>query len=259
MAEFWTEKRVVISPDAASLASSVAERLLDRIVKRTAAGKPVHIALTGGVIGTRVVEATGVSPERGRIAWDLVHFWWVDERFVPRGSEERNERAARRGLLERIAVPAENVHAIAASDDGFSMEEAADAYAAELARYGTGDRPWPSFDVCFLGVGPDAHIASLFPDRPEIQVKDRATVVVRDSPKPPSERISLTRPVINSSKRVWMVLSGSDKASALGLALAGASYETVPAAGAKGRKRTILFVDEDAATDVPAELIEQEY
>ncbi|MFW1332153.1 6-phosphogluconolactonase, partial [Vibrio parahaemolyticus] len=81
-------------------------------------------------------------------------------------------------------------------------------------------------------------IASLFPDRPEISVTDRATVPVRDSPKPPPERISLTRPVINSSKRVWMVIAGADKAAALGLALAGASYQSVPAAGAKGRRRT---------------------
>ena len=69
----------------------------------------------------------------------------------------------------------------------------------------------------------------------------------------------MTRPVINSSKRVWLVLSGTDKASALGLALAGASYASVPAAGAKGRKRTTFFVDEAAASQVPPELIDREY
>jgi 6-phosphogluconolactonase len=84
-------------------------------------------------------------------------------------------------------------------------------------------------------------------------------VPVRDSPKPPPERVSMTRPVINDSKRVWMVLTGADKASALGLALAGASYSNVPAAGAKGRKRTVFFVDETAAENVPYELIDREY
>ncbi len=108
-------------------------------------------------------------------------------------------------------------------------------------------------------MGPDAHIASLFPDRPEIQIVDRAVVSVRDSPKPPPERVTFTRPVINSSKRVWMVLAGADKAAALGLALAGASYESVPAAGAKGRKRTVFFVDQAAAAQVPPELIDSEY
>ena len=74
---------------------------------------------------------------------------------------------------------------------------------------------------------------------------------VRDSPKLPPERITLTRPVINSSVRVWMVIAGAEKASALGLVLAGASYSSVPAAGAKGRKRTVIFVDEAAASEVP--------
>jgi 6-phosphogluconolactonase len=108
-------------------------------------------------------------------------------------------------------------------------------------------------------VGPDGHIASLFPDRGEILVTDRVTLAVRDSPKPPPERITLTRPVINGSKRVWLVLTGADKASALGLALAGASYPSVPAAGAKGRSRTVFFVDEAAAAKVPPELIDPEY
>ncbi|SFI35445.1 MULTISPECIES: 6-phosphogluconolactonase [Microbacterium] len=259
MAEFWTEKRVVISPDADSLASSVAARFLDRVAKRTADGKRMHVALTGGAIGTHVLEAIGTHPGRTAIDWSGVHFWWGDERFVPRASPDRNEAMGRRVLLDALDVPAPNVHAMAASDDGLDLEGAADVYAAELAAFGTAERAWPSFDICFLGVGPDAHIASLFPDRGEIQVTDRAVVAVRDSPAPPAERITLTRPVINASKRVWMVLSGPDKASALGLALAGASYASVPAAGAKGRKRTILFVDEAAAAQVPAELIDQEY
>ena len=84
-------------------------------------------------------------------------------------------------------------------------------------------------------------------------------VAVREAPKPPAERITLTRPVINSARCVWLVVSGSDKAAALGLALAGASYETVPAAGAKGRKRTLFFVDEAAAVGVPPELIDQDF
>ena len=82
---------------------------------------------------------------------------------------------------------------------------------------------------------------------------------MRDSPKPPPERVTLTRPVINGSRRVWLVLAGADKAAALGLALAGASYASVPAAGAKGRRRTIFFIDEAAASQVPPELIDQEY
>ncbi|WP_292832778.1 6-phosphogluconolactonase [Microbacterium sp.] len=258
MAEFWTDKRVVIGPDPATVAGDVACRLIGRIAKRTAAGKTVHLGLTGGRIGTRVLESVGADPSRASVDWSRVHFWWGDERFVDRASDLRNERGARAALISRIDVPDANVHAMGAADDGLGADAAAAAYGAELARFGHADQPWPSFDVCFLGVGSDAHIASLFPDRPEIQVKDRSVVAVYDSPTPPPTRITLTRPVLNSSQQVWMVLVGPDKAAALGLALAGASYESVPAAGAKGRKRTLLFVDRAAATDVPAELIDRD-
>lgn len=259
MAEFWTEKRVVIHPDAAALTSAVSRRLLDRLTRRSAAGKISHIALTGGAVGTEVLRAVGADPRRADVDWSTVHFWWGDERFVPRESEERNELGARRALLDHIDVPAGNVHAMASADDGIDLDAAAAAYADELARFGTDGQPWPNFYICFLGVGPDGHIASLFPDRPEIQDTAHAALGVRDSPKPPSERITLTRPVINSSRCVWMVIAGVDKAAALGLALAGASYDSVPAAGAKGTKRTLLFVDEAAAANVPAELIDQEF
>ncbi|MCP2637060.1 6-phosphogluconolactonase [Microbacterium sp. HD4P20] len=259
MVEAWAEKRVVISPDPSTLADSVAARFLSRVAKRTGEGKLAHISLTGGSMGAAVLEAAARHPRIDRIDWSFVHFWWSDERFLPAADEERNEKQARTALLDAIDVPTANIHAIAADGQSADADSAASEYAAELARYPGPDGPWPAFDVCFLGVGPDAHIASLFPDRPEIQIKDRSVVPVHDSPKPPAERVTMTRPVINGSKRVWMVVSGADKASALGLALAGASYASVPAAGAKGRKRTIFFVDEAAASQVPPELIDREY
>jgi 6-phosphogluconolactonase len=259
MAEFSTEKRVVISPDADTLASDVAARLLDRLVRRSAAGKTSHVALTGGVIGTDVLRAAGRDPRRGEVDWSTVHFWWGDDSFIDRESAERNETAARRALIDHIEVPAGNVHPMPAAGDADDLEAAAAAYAEELSRHALDGQDWPRFYVCFLGVGADGHIASLFPDRGEIQVTDQAVVPVREAPKPPADRLSLTRPVINSARSVWMVLSGSDKAAALGLALAGASYESVPAAGAKGVKRTVLFVDEAAALQVPPDLIDPEF
>ncbi|WP_425561419.1 6-phosphogluconolactonase [Microbacterium binotii] len=255
-----TEKQVVVRSDPDRIARAVARRLLSRIAKRVVEGKLAHISLTGGSMGGRVLAAVAENPRCHEVDWSLVHFWWSDERFVPRGSEDRNDADAFTALLDRIPVPAENVHTMAASDDGLSIEDAAVAYEAELARFADPTvGAWPSFDVCFLGVGPDAHIASLFPDRGEIQVTDRAALAVRDAPKPPPERITVTRPVINSAKRVWLVLVGPDKASVLALALAGASYQSVPAAGAKGRKRTVFFVDEAAAAKVPVELIDSDY
>lgn len=259
MVEFGAEKRVVIAENREELVAAVAERFITRargLVKE----KVVHVSLTGGTAGIAVLASIAQHPDRDSVEWSRVHFWWSDERFVPRADPERNDRQAEEALLEHLPIPAENIHPIAASDDPVSIEQAAQLYADELARFADSDeQAWPSFDVCFLGVGPDAHIASLFPDQPEIQILDRSVVPVHNSPKPPPERITMTRPVINSSVRVWMVLSGADKASALGLALAGASYNSVPAAGAKGTRRTIFFVDQDAAEQVPPELIDRDY
>ncbi|MEV5042868.1 6-phosphogluconolactonase [Microbacterium sp. LMI1x-1-1.1] len=259
MSEFRAEKRVVVSPDARTLAEGVAKRFFQRISSRASEGKTTHVLLTGGTAGTSVLQAAGESSARRDVDWSKVHFWWGDERFVAADDPARNEVAARHAFLSQIDVPEQNIHPISAAGAGRSHDEAATDYAAELAEYGAAGQAWPRFTIAFLGVGPDGHIASLFPDRSEIGDTDHSVLAVRDSPVPPSDRITLTRPVINSSRRVWLVLPGTDKASALGLALAGASYHSVPAAGAKGRKQTVFFVDEAAAKNVPEELIDPEF
>lgn len=253
------EKRVVVETTPGAVAERVADRFLTRLRARTRNGRIAHVALTGGSMGGAVLRATLEHPRAANIDWSLVHFWWGDERWVARDDADRNAVQSRAALLDHITVPPENIHETAAAGEGMTLDEAAEAYAAELAQFGTDENPWPSFAVCFLGVGPDGHIASLFPDRPEVTVTDAAVLPVRNSPKPPPERITLTRPVLNASKRVWLVLTGADKASALGLALAGASYTSVPAAGAKGRKRTVFFVDDAAASEVSPDLIDPAY
>ncbi|WP_345750010.1 6-phosphogluconolactonase [Microbacterium rhizophilus] len=254
-----TDRRVVVLPDKTRLAENVANRFVGRLAQLTQQARPVHVSLTGGSMGSAVLSATAEHGWASNIDWSLVHFWWSDERFVPHDDAERNAGQARAALLDRVGVPAENVHEPAATDDGITLDEAADAYAAELARFGVDGRPWPVFDICFLGVGPDGHIASLFPDRGEVLVTDRAVLAVRESPKPPPERITFTLPVINASADIWMVVAGADKASALGLMLAGAGHPSVPAAGAEGTADTVVFVDEDAAADVPEDLIDPDY
>lgn len=253
------EKRVVVTSTPAAVAAHVADRFLTRLRARTGNGRIAHVALTGGSMGGAVLSATRDDPRAASIDWSLVHFWWGDERFVPADDADRNSLQSRQALLDHIPVPPENVHEVAGPETGLTLDESAAAYAAELSRFGTDENPWPAFAVCFLGVGPDGHIASLFPDREEVTVTDAAVLPVRNAPKPPPERVTLTRPVINSSKRVWLVLTGADKASALGLALAGASYTSVPVAGARGRKRTIFFVDEAAAAEVSPDLIDPSY
>jgi len=254
-----TERRVVVLPDKAQLAEGVANRFVGRLAQLTQEGRAVHVSLTGGSMGSAVLASVAQHGWAPNIDWSLVHFWWSDERFVPRADPERNAGQARAALLDHIAIPAENIHEPAASDDDLSLDEAAVAYAAELARFGVEGRAWPSFDVCFLGVGPDGHIASLFPDHDEVLVTDAAVLAVRESPKPPPERVTFTLPVINASADIWMVVAGSDKASALGLMLAGAGITSVPAGGAAGTGDTVVFVDQDAASDVPDDLIDPDY
>lgn len=253
------ERRVLVHPNKQALAASVAARFLTKTVDVIADYGVAHVVLTGGSIGIGTLAAVNESSARDTVDWSKVHFWWGDERFVPKADGERNELQAREALLDHLDVPAENIHAFAASDEVGSLDEAVAAYTSELARFAAEGAQWPRFDITFLGVGPDGHIASLFPGLSGIRITDAPVISVQNSPKPPPLRLSLTRPVINSSERVWLVLAGADKASALGLALAGASYVEVPAAGAKGRRRTVFFVDQDAAAEVPESLIAESY
>lgn len=251
-----TQKRIVLAPDGEALAGVVARRFLRKLRSLSRKQEVVHIALTGGTIGIRSLAVAGDLAADYEIDWQRVHFWWGDERFVTSSDGDRNALQAREAFLARVPVAEANIHEMGASDAFATAEDASDAYAAELSRFASEDVAWPHFDICFLGVGPDGHIASLFPDRGEIHLVDVPTAPVHNSPKPPAERVTLTRPVINGADRVWLVLAGAEKASTLGLVLAGASYSSVPAAGAKGRKKTILFVDDAAAVDVPEDLID---
>ncbi|QAY73957.1 6-phosphogluconolactonase [Agromyces protaetiae] len=253
------ERRVLVHPEKAALASAVAARFITKLLDILDGQEVAHIALTGGSMGAAVLGEVAGSSAQASIDWSRVHFWWGDERWLPEGDAERNDQQARDAFFARLPIAEENIHPFAGSDAGIGLDEAAAAYTSELARFGTGDVEHPVFDITFLGVGPDGHIASLFPHRPGIEVEDRTVIAVRNSPKPPPERLSLTRPVLNASERVWFVLAGADKASALGLALAGASRDEVPVAGIKGRRRTVFFVDAAAAAEVPEALIAPGY
>lgn len=252
-------RRVLIHQDRDTLAGSLAARFITKIVDLLDQQDEVNVVLTGGTVGAAVLSAINTSPARDSIDWSRVVIWWGDERWLPRGDAERNDTQSRAALLDHVNLRPENIHWLPASDDGIDLDAAAALYAAELAAAAPEGSELPRFDVTFLGVGPDGHVASLFPERSAVAVTDATVVAVRNSPKPPPERLSFTLPVINSSDRVWLALAGSDKASALGLALAGASTLEVPAAGVEGRLRTVFFVDRDAAAEVPADLIAVEY
>ncbi|MGH3408548.1 MAG: 6-phosphogluconolactonase, partial [Streptosporangiaceae bacterium] len=112
----------------------------------------------------------------------------------------------------------------------------------------------PSFDVLLLGIGPEGHVASLFPGLPALYENERTVVAVRGAPKPPPTRLTLTMPAIRAARDVWVIASGPDKAPAVRLALSGAGPVQVPAAGARGRQQTLFLIDRAAAAQVPAQL-----
>ena len=224
-------------------------------------GHGVAICANGAVVvDVATLRAVAASPVRGAVDWSGVHVWWGDERFVPADSPDRNELQAREALLDALPIPADNVHPIPAERPVLDEHTAAAVYAAELARHSTAAVPEatgqappavPEFDVLLLGVGPDGHVASLFPGHATLRDESRTVVGEPDSPKPPPRRVSLTFPAIRTAREVWLVVAGEDKADAVARALSGAPVEEIPAAGALGTERTLWLVDVAAASKIP--------
>jgi 6-phosphogluconolactonase len=232
-----TEPSILVNRDAEGLAHAVAARFITTLVDVQSNGGVAQVVLTGGRVAAVVYRAVAESPARTAIDWRRVEFWWGDERFLPEGDPDRNETQAQEALLSRVDVDPALVHPMPA-DTGQGPEAAAEAYAEQLKSVSL-------FDVVMLGVGPDGHVASLFPGQPALKEADRAAVAVHDAPKPPPTRISLTFPVLNRSHEVWFVVSGEDKAEAVGQALLGAD---LPAARPRGIDRTLWLLDEAAAS-----------
>jgi 6-phosphogluconolactonase len=252
---------VVVYRDGTLLAQAVAARLVTGLTDAFAARGGASVVLTGGGIGTKVLAELAAAPARDAIDWPHLDIWWGDERFVPAGDPDRNETGARAALLDHVGVDPARVHAMPGPDgpDGDDPEAAAARYASWLADAALADAggsdghgPVPLFDVLMLGIGPEGHVASLFPGQPALG-DSRPVVAVRDSPKPPPTRLSLTLPSLQAAREVWILASGEEKADAVALALTGDGPEgPVPAAGARGRRRTLFLLDSAAAAKVPA-------
>jgi 6-phosphogluconolactonase len=234
------------------LASAAAARTLTRLADGIAAQGHAHLVLTGGGIGTKVLAAIAAAPARDAVDWRLVDFWWGDERFEVTGDPERNETGARAALLDKLGVDQARVHAVPGPDgpDGDDPDAAAARYAAELAA-AAGNGAVPAFDVLMLGVGPEGHVASIFPESPAAYATG-SVVAVRNSPKPPPTRVSFTFSAIQAAREVWVLASGAEKADAVAEALSGVSQDKLPAAGARGRDRTLFLLDQEAAAKLPA-------
>ncbi len=236
------EHRTIIEvSDAAALAVAAAERLIRRIDANR--DRPA-ICLTGGSSPKRLYELLAGDPYRGRIPWERVHWFIGDDRFVPESDPLNNMAMAKSAFLDRCA-PAANIHAI--RTDAASPDEAASLYVRELQAFYGSDRLDPArplFDLVLLGVGPDGHIASLFPGYPGIEVTDRWVVGVPEAHvKPFVPRVSLTLPPLASCHEMLFLMSGEDKRAILGRVLAG---EDLPANRARSDGETVWLCDRAA-------------
>jgi 6-phosphogluconolactonase len=240
-----TGPEILLHTGADEVAEALAARLMARLTEIQRDFRIPQVALTGGRIASRAYERLGSEGPNSAVDWSRVELWWGDERFVPADHPDRNAKQALDLLAKPLPLNPDRVHEMPASDGLLDLDQAAEAYAREL-----GD---VVFDICLLGMGPDGHVASIFPEHPS-SYEEGTVIAVRAAPKPPPERLSLTLPVINRSREVWFVVSGSDKAAAAKMALLGAGPVQVPAAGVSGVERTLWLLDRDAAAELPPDL-----
>lgn len=241
--------QVTVFPAAAELFAAAADEFLRIIIESLAQRSTVSIALSGGStprsIYSLIAERAKTIPqgggEDGRIDWRKVHLFFGDERCVPPDDKDSNYRMVRESLLSNSGLGAARVHRVKAE---LAPEEAARQYEEDLRQhFGAG---MPAFDLILLGLGPDGHTASLFPNTAALGVADRF-VVANEVPQQKSTRITFTFPVLNNAKEVLFLVSGEEKSSALCHALIA---RDVPAARVQPLRRLLWFVDAAASAEL---------
>jgi 6-phosphogluconolactonase len=235
---------VLADPEA--LASHVADWLLAAALRTH---RPFAVALSGGSTPRRLYELLASPPCREAFPWSRTHWFWGDERFVPHDSPESNYRMVREAMLAAAPVPPANVHPV--PTEGLTPDEAALSYERQLRDfYGASTlRPdRPLFEVTFLGLGPEGHIASLFPDTAILN--ERAHWVGAVIGAKPEPRITLTYPALESSREVAFLVTGAAKRAVVERLLQGAPE--LPAARLHPHGTLRLFVDRAAAPPLEA-------
>lgn len=225
------ELDLTLYADSVELAEEVTVQILAAIEKGLKLKNSFHLVLTGGSLGVQISEALVNEFNAEVDSFAGLHIWWSDERFVEADSVERNAFPFH-GTLENKNIV---VHEALASDVAAGIEEAVSDYALALENV--------DLDLNILGMGPDGHVASLFPGIADID-DQRTVFAITDSPKPPAARISFTMKQINSAQEVWMVAAGESKAVAVTKIIEGDN--SIPASYVRGNSHTRLIVDTEA-------------
>lgn len=227
------------NPD--ELADAAAQQLLSRLGATIEDRGEADLCLTGGRIANRMYERLAAMAAEQDFDASTLNLWWGDERFVGLTDPERNAGQSFALLAGSMSLSPARIHPMPPRDGHADPSAAAFDYARELGS--------TIFDVCLLGIGEDGHVASLFPNHPSSAPTSATVIGVTDSPKPPSERVSLTLNAINRSRSVWLMASGEGKAEAVAAALNGDL--DLPAANVHGTEETLWFLDAEAAGQLP--------
>ncbi len=233
--------QVVRHEDLGDLAQRTAMRLLTTLIELQADEYVPQLCLAGGRVAmatytafARLVPGSGLDTSR-------LELWWADERFVPAEDPERNAGPALALLASSFAVDPARTHSMPSADGTIDADAAAAIYAKELGE--------TTFDICLVGLGPLGNIGSIFPNHPSSEPSSQPVIGVSDAPLDPPERISLTIERINSSRRVWVLAGGREKAEVAARALGGDT--SVLAAGVHGQEQTLWLMGPKAAAKLP--------
>jgi len=235
------QPQVVQHRDADDLADRGAERLLAKLIDLQSDGHVAQLCLTGGRIAWSLYARLGELVAGSELDPTRLELWWGDERFLPTEDPERNAGPTLALLAGHFTLDSGRTHPMPSADGVVDAGASAATYAKELGE--------TRFDLCLLGMGPDGHVASIFPNHVSSEITTQSVIGVSDAPKPPAERISLTIQALSNSEEVWFLVSGREKAPALARALAGDT--DLPAGRVTAYGRTLWLVDQDSAAELP--------
>ncbi|MEY4086918.1 MAG: hypothetical protein RIU70_28 [Actinomycetota bacterium] len=225
------ELDLTLYADAKELSEEVTVQILASIERGLKLKNQYHLVLTGGTLGVQISEALVNEFNADPDGFAGLHIWWSDERFVPADSVERNAFPFHKTVVNSKIV----IHEVLASDIAKSIDESVSDYELALENV--------DIDLNILGLGPDGHVASLFPGVADIDDR-RRIFAITDSPKPPPARVSFTMSTINSAQEVWIVAAGESKAEAVTKIIEGDL--SIPASYVRGHSHTRLIVDTEA-------------
>ncbi|MDQ1354270.1 MAG: 6-phosphogluconolactonase [Acidobacteriota bacterium] len=204
---------IEVYPSAAELAETIAQRFLNLVSSVQETGD-FSVIMGGGrtpkLINKEIVKCSHFGSIK--IDWRRVYIYFSDERCVPPDHADSNYKLILETLIQPLAIPSANVHRIKGE---LAPEKAAADYHQQLSQYGAvGKHDFPIFDLALLGMGPDGHTASLFPHSNAVEEENRFAVSAGTGPEG-WNRVSVTLPVFNAAKNVWLTAAGKEKSQAV--------------------------------------------